>query len=142
MDPNAPNEAVYEMLWDCKYCSHKKLLGLTHRFCASCGAPQDPNARYFPPDNEKVAVKDHPFVGADVHCPACRQPMSRSAKCCTNCGSPIDQGAQVALKADVVVPGPQGFAPGMTPMGMAAASPPKKSNALLFGILGGVGLLI
>src|SRR3954471_15815305 len=97
-------EATYEMCWDCKYCGQKKLLGLTHRFCAGCGAPQDPASRYFPPDNEKVAVKDNPFVGADVSCPACKQPMSRAAKCCTNCGSPIDKGVEVARRADVVVP--------------------------------------
>lgn len=104
-------EAVYEMIWDCKYCGQKKLLGLTHRFCAGCGAPQDPAARYFPPENEKVAVHDHPFVGADVACPACKQPMSRAAKCCTNCGSPIDKGVEVARRADVVVPpgGAQGY---------------------------------
>jgi len=142
VDPHAPNEAVYEMVWDCKYCGHKKLLGLTHRFCASCGAPQDPSARYFPPDHEKVAVKDHPFVGADVACPACRQPMSRAAKCCTNCGSPIDQGAQVGLRADVVVPPPGYPPPGYTPPGMASAAQPQKSNTLLFAILGGVGLLL
>ena len=37
--PGAPtgDEPVYEMLWDCGYCGHKKLLGLTHRFCANCG---------------------------------------------------------------------------------------------------------
>lgn len=102
------DEATYEMCWDCKFCGQKKLLGLTHRFCAGCGAPQDPASRYFPPDDEKVAVKDNPFVGADVVCPACKQPMSRAATCCTNCGSPIDKGAQVALRADVVVP--DGFA--------------------------------
>ncbi len=151
MHPSAPNEAVYEMFWDCRYCGQKKLLGLTHRFCAGCGAPQDPNARYFPPDHEKVAVKDHPYVGADVACPACKQPMSRAAKCCTNCGSPIDKGVEVARRADVVVPGP-GMMPyggmpygamphGVTPLGMAAAPAPKKSNALLFGILAAVGLL-
>ena len=57
-------ESTFEMLWDCKFCGQKKLLGLTHRFCAGCGAPQDPAARYFPADHEKVAVKDSPFVGS------------------------------------------------------------------------------
>jgi hypothetical protein len=59
--PEGANEAVYEMIWDCKFCGQKKLLGLTHRFCAGCGAPQDPASRYFPPDSEKVAVHDHEF---------------------------------------------------------------------------------
>ena len=30
-------EPVFEMLWDCSYCSAKKLLGLTHRHCPNCG---------------------------------------------------------------------------------------------------------
>lgn len=133
------NEAVYEMLWDCKYCGHKKLLGVTHRFCASCGAPQDPASRYFPPDEEKVAVRDHPYVGADVHCPACRTAMARAAKCCTNCGSPIDKGADVALKADVVIP--PGGAGAVAPI--APAGPPAKSKiGLIVGIIGGVLLLV
>src|SRR5688572_8757657 len=104
--PEGVSEAVYEMVWDCKYCGQKKLLGLTHRFCAGCGGPQDPASRYFPPDNEKVAVNDHQFVGADVACPACKQPMGRAAKCCTHCGSPIDKGVEVARRGDVVVPDP------------------------------------
>lgn len=157
-------DAVYQMLWDCKYCGQKKLLGLTHRFCANCGGPQDPGARYFPSDEEKIAVHDHPYVGADVTCPACRQPMSRAAKCCTNCGSPIDKGSAVALRSDVVVPAPGGLpgsnpaiptghvAPGFTagPPGGAAAGAPepaKSRGGLVFGIVaaivaGLVGLLL
>jgi len=146
-------EAVYEMLWDCKFCGQKKLLGVTHRFCAGCGAPQDPAARYFPPDNEKVAVKDHPYVGVDVVCPSCKQPMSRAAKCCTNCGGPIDKGAEVGLRADVVVPPPGGYG-GHPPYGQQQqafgqqgfaqqAMPhaaPKKSHTgrIILGVIGGI----
>ena len=135
-------DPVFEMLWDCKFCSQKKLLGLTHRFCAGCGGPQDPAARYFPPDDEKVAVHDHPFVGADVACPACRQPMSRAAKCCTHCGSPIDKGAEVARRADVVV-GPGGFAAGgYGPDALAATPAPKKGFPTVLAIVGGVVTLL
>lgn len=102
-------DAVYEMFWDCRYCGQKKLLGLTHRFCAKCGAPQDPNARYFPPEDEKVAVHDHVFVGADVTCPACRHPMSRAATCCTNCGSPLTRGTEVQLRDPNAPPAPRAF---------------------------------
>lgn len=98
------HEGVYEMLWDCKYCGQKKLLGLTHRHCAGCGAPQDPSARYYPSDEDKVAVKDHAFTGADVHCPACRAASSSQARCCTQCGSSLDGGAAVERKADAVRP--------------------------------------
>lgn len=146
-------EPVYEMIWDCKYCGQKKLLGLTHRFCAGCGAPQDPSARYFPPDSEKVAVHDHVFVGADVACPACKQPMSRAAKCCTHCGSPIDKGAEIARRNDVVVPdagvaafgGGGGFAAGQygpdaaaAAANAAGAAPKKKGFPVALAIILGV----
>lgn len=111
-------EKTYQMLWDCKYCGQRKNLGLTHRCCPSCGAPQDPGARYFPPDTEKVAVEDHPYVGVDVRCPACGFASSRAAKCCGNCGSPLGGARDVAL-----VGGP----PVAPPL---AARPPKKRSAL------------
>ncbi len=97
------SEKTYEMMWDCEYCGTKKLLGVTHRFCAECGAPQNPARRYFPPDNEKVAVQDHQFVGADLHCPACREPQSAAAKHCANCGSPLHGGQAAARQADQVI---------------------------------------
>jgi hypothetical protein len=143
------DEAVFEMMWDCKFCGQKKLLGVTHRFCANCGAPQDPASRYFPPDNEKIAVQNHPFVGADVACPACRQPMGRSAKCCTNCGSPIDKGVEVQRRADVVVPDPgvAAFAPGGYGAGAAGAPPAQapagnKGCLVALAIAGAVGALL
>jgi hypothetical protein len=125
-------DAVYEMFWDCRYCGQKKLLGLTHRFCAKCGGPQDPGARYFPPEEEKVAVHEHVFVGADLACPACKQPMSRAVSCCTNCGSPLGKGAEVQLRAE---PGPP------TPLpGAVAPGPAKRSWVLPAAI--GVGVLV
>lgn len=134
------------MLWDCKFCGQKKLLGVTHRFCANCGGPQDPAARYFPPDEEKVAVKDHQYVGADLHCPACNQPMSRAVKCCTNCGSPVEKGREVALKAEQYVPPPgQMPAPGPAAPGAGAvpAAPPKKSSmGIILGVVGGIFALV
>jgi hypothetical protein len=147
-------------VWDCKYCGQKKLLGLTHRFCAGCGAPQDPAARYFPPENEKVAVHDHPFVGADVACPACKQPMSRAAKCCTHCGSPLERGVEVARRADVVVPpaggqafsGADAFAAGrygpdavpQTPLGLAATPSARAKTGFptVLAIVGGLVALL
>jgi hypothetical protein len=94
---------TYEMLWDCRFCGAKKLLGLSHRFCPSCGAPQDATARYFPPDSERVAVEDHRYAGRDVTCPSCRDVNSRSAKHCAHCGGPLegakDVGGVVATAA-------------------------------------------
>ncbi len=58
-------EPVYEMLWDCRHCGSKKLLGLTHRHRPQCGAPQNPSERYFPSEDEKVAVQNHVYYGAD-----------------------------------------------------------------------------
>lgn len=81
---------TYEMLWDCRFCGSKKLLGKTHRFCPNCGAAQDPSWRYFPSDAEKVAVEDHVYVGADKLCPSCSAVNAASANNCGQCGSPLD----------------------------------------------------
>jgi hypothetical protein len=93
---------TYEMLWDCRYCGTAGLLGLTHRFCPSCGAPQDPDARYFPDDAHKVAVEDHVFVGADRRCPACETPNSAKSEFCRSCGGPLTDAAAVAVRGDQV----------------------------------------
>lgn len=90
---------VYEMQWDCQYCGTEKLLGKTHRFCPNCGAPQNPDARYYPSDDEKVAVQDHKFVGKDITCPACDHLNSGASKFCEQCGSPLEKGTQAATLA-------------------------------------------
>jgi hypothetical protein len=135
-------EKTYEMMWDCEYCGQKKLLGKTHRHCPSCGAPQNPEKRYFPPENEKVAVEDHQFVGADVHCPSCSFANSRAAKHCGNCGGPLAGGRDARMQQEQVVP--QGGAP--MPAGAfgqpapGAPAPPAKSGtgkwlAVVVGVL-------
>lgn len=85
---------IYEMLWDCQFCGAKRNLGLSHRFCANCGAPQNPDSRYYPSDEDKVAVHDHVFVGVDVSCPACNELNSAAAEFCGQCGSPLTEGAR------------------------------------------------
>ncbi|MFO0680349.1 MAG: hypothetical protein U0169_27745, partial [Polyangiaceae bacterium] len=157
----APQSDVYEMLWDCRHCGKKGLLGLTHRFCAHCGAPQDASARYFPSEQLKVAVRNHEYSGADVSCPACRHWNARIANCCTHCGGPLQGGASAGLKADVVVPegAPAGGAiPGARadgpadaalPLTTPKAATPRKKNAavavfvavLVVLVLGAFGLV-
>jgi len=90
---------VYEMLWDCRFCGTRKLLGKTHRFCPNCGAPQDPDARYFPSDDEKVAVGDHVYYGADRVCPACGTANSAAASFCGQCGAPLTAAAEASRRA-------------------------------------------
>ncbi|MBI4702551.1 MAG: hypothetical protein HY744_15635 [Deltaproteobacteria bacterium] len=129
-------EKTYEMMWDCEYCGKKKLLGKTHRHCPNCGAPQNPDKRYFPPENEKVAVEDHEYVGRDVLCPACQVASSRAAQCCGNCGSPLTGGKDARVQQEQVVgpggapaqPGQPGAAPAQYggapyPAGYPAAGP-------------------
>ncbi len=87
-------EGVYEMLWDCQYCGATKLLGKTHRFCPNCGAAQDPDSRYFPAEDEYVAVHDHRYVGVDVTCPNCEALNSGSAEFCGTCGAPLTDAAR------------------------------------------------
>jgi hypothetical protein len=91
-------ELVYEMVWDCRYCGARKLLGLSHRHCPNCGAQQDPNARYFPAEHEKVAVQNHEFVGADTQCRYCGGASSKRAHHCGQCGAPLAEGAAVAAR--------------------------------------------
>jgi len=98
-DQRTSVEGVYEMLWDCKYCGTKKNLGKTHQFCPNCGSPQDPSWRYFPADDEKVAVKDHVYVGADVTCPSCGTTSSSAAEFCGRCGTPLKDVAKINAQA-------------------------------------------
>lgn len=88
------SDKVYEMLWDCQFCGTKGNLGLTHRHCPSCGAPQNPDSRYYPSDSDKVAVEDHQFTGADITCPACGQLNGAASGYCGQCGSPLSGGKE------------------------------------------------
>ncbi len=92
---DTPPEAVYEMLWDCRYCGASKLLGVTHRHCPQCGGAQDPSWRYFPSDQEKVLAKDHRYVGVDKLCSYCGTANSAAAKCCGQCGAALDEAAEI-----------------------------------------------
>ncbi|HEY4159211.1 MAG TPA: hypothetical protein VGM29_13980 [Polyangiaceae bacterium] len=104
------NAPAYEMLWDCRFCGQRKLLGLTHRHCPNCGAQQDANARYFPPDSERIAVQDHVYVGADIVCRYCNNATSRAAKHCGTCGAPLEEGGAVAQRADQLLAAGAGYA--------------------------------
>ena len=110
---------TYEMMWDCSYCDTKKLLGKSHKHCPNCGTAQDPTKRYFPPEEEKVAVEDHEFVGADKVCPYCDAPNSAIATYCTECAGPLDGSQEVNLVSDIPEPTPQ-----------PSATPEKKSSKL------------
>ncbi|MCK6548753.1 zinc ribbon domain-containing protein [Myxococcota bacterium] len=101
---------TYQMLWDCPSCGTEKLLGLDHRHCPNCGAAQDPKWRYFPNDQDRVAVKDHRYTGADVVCPACESPASKSANNCASCGSPLDRAKSVMTRDAQTVGAGQSFA--------------------------------
>ncbi len=128
-------EQAYEMLWDCAYCGTTKLLGHSQRHCATCGAAQDPSRRYFPSDADKVRVHEHRFVGADVACPACRQPMSRAAACCTSCGSPLDPSRSVATRGEMIQGPGGGWQPAAPPQEGPAASKSGKGIAIVIGLV-------
>jgi hypothetical protein len=92
----------YEMLWDCPGCGTEKLLGVTHRHCPNCGAPQDPSKRYYPPESEKIAVENHPYQGVDKACAACDTANAAKAGFCVNCGSPLDDAKAVRTRSEQV----------------------------------------
>ena len=102
------SEGHYEMLWDCDHCGAQRLLGLSQRFCAECGAPQNPVKRYFPPEGEAKKVDGHQYDGADRQCPNCNTPMGAKGKNCTQCGAPMDGSREVqGVAAPVVAPPPK-----------------------------------
>ncbi|MEZ4364837.1 MAG: hypothetical protein R2939_00955 [Kofleriaceae bacterium] len=89
----------YEMLWDCGYCDAKGLLGITHRHCPQCGAPQDETRRYFPPEGQEQKVADHRFVGADRVCGSCNTAQAAAAAHCGTCGAPLGDAPAARLVA-------------------------------------------
>lgn len=95
-------DPVYEMLWDCRHCGAKKLLGLTHRYCPECGSPQNAEFRYFPSEEDKVAVQDHVYHGADVVCRYCGTYNGKKSKHCKDCGGPLEEGTTAKTRADQV----------------------------------------
>ena len=95
-------EKTYEMMWDCGACGTPKLLAKSHKHCPSCGSPQDPEWRYFPPDEEKVAVEDHKFMGKDRVCAACSTPCSAEVTFCPNCGADLDGAGEAQTRGDQV----------------------------------------
>lgn len=128
------NEKTYEMQWDCEYCDAKKLLGKTHRHCPNCGAQQNPDKRYFPTDEEKVAVENHQYVGADKACRSCQAPNSAITKFCTNCGAAMDDAAEVN-KVDDSDEQAMDFT-------SASSPPPTPSNKRRLGIIIAVSVLL
>jgi len=130
---------TYQMLWDCAYCGTDKLLGLNHRFCPNCGAPQDTTRRYFPSEEDMVAVENHKFIGADVVCPACGTANAASTEYCQQCGSPLTDAAKAKLKhASSAASG----AASSQATGQLAKPSRALSQRTLFAILGGVAALI
>lgn len=108
---------VYEMFWDCDYCGTKGLLAKTNRHCPACGAPQDADRRYFPPEGKEVEVHNHTFDGADKLCAACKTANGAKANNCRNCGNAMDGSKQVDLKPEGTNrPTPRGKRPAVTPV--------------------------
>jgi hypothetical protein len=94
------SQGHYEMLWDCGHCDARGLLAKSQRHCANCGAPQNPDKRYFPQQGQEQRIDGHTYEGADRTCPACGTPQSARAHNCTHCGSLLDGAAEVRGVAD------------------------------------------
>jgi hypothetical protein len=95
MTERIESDGFFEMLWDCDHCGTKGLLGKSQRHCPECGAPQNPDKRYYPTPEQQQKVEGHTYVGADRRCPSCDAPMGAKANNCTQCGSPLDGSKEV-----------------------------------------------
>lgn len=140
-DPRTVDGDTYEMFWDCKYCRTTKLLGLTHRHCPVCGAPQNAAERYFPSEAEQVRVADHQYVGRDLVCKHCGTYNSRNSQHCRDCGAPTAEGKDAPVLAD------QPQEPVKAQALSANASKPKSRRgliikAVILALLGFVALLV
>lgn len=96
----------FEMLWDCEHCGTTALLAKTQRHCAECGAPQNPDKRYFPKEGEEKRLDGHQYEGSDLQCPACSTPQSAKGQNCTQCGAPLDGSKEVRGIATPVTAAP------------------------------------
>jgi hypothetical protein len=107
--PSTNKDEVFQMLWDCRFCGTTKLLGLDHRHCPNCGAPQNPEWRYFPSEADIKFVTDakYEYAGADKVCPFCQQPNSAASKFCKQCGGDLTN-AQDAQRLEGVSTGMEG----------------------------------
>lgn len=138
---------TYEMLWDCGACGTAKLLGVTHRHCPHCGSAQEASRRYFPADDEKVAVADHVYTGVDQQCAACGSPSARAAQHCPNCGAPLAEGKAVATKDTERAAEGAAFSASRGQNEAAFAAPPepapaKRPPVVLFAVLAMVAIAI
>lgn len=138
---NVRGEKTYEMQWDCKFCGTSKLLGKTHRHCPNCGAAQDPESRYFPSDDEKVAVEDHKFVGKDKICPACGSLTSAATKFCGNCGASQEDAKSAALVTDKTEEADDPVAD-MSVQSAAATAPAEAASGGIPKWMIGVGIVV
>jgi hypothetical protein len=125
MGERIESEGHFEMLWDCDHCDAKRFLAKSQRHCAECGAPQNPDKRYFPPPGEEKRVDGHQYEGADRQCPACNTPQSAKGKNCTQCGAPLDGAKEV-----------RGV--------VTAAPPPKKRRRqwIVLAVVVGIALIV
>jgi hypothetical protein len=118
------SQGVFEMLWDCDHCDARGLYAKSQRYCANCGAPQNPDKRYFPKPGEERRVDGQLYDGADRTCPACSTPQSARAKNCTHCGSVLDGAAEVRGVTDAAAARP-----------VAAAAPRRRRRIWPFVLL-------
>lgn len=135
---------AYQMLWCCPSCQTRDLLALTQRFCPACGAAQDPEQRYFPPEGQEVKAQGHRYVGADWPCGYCEAANSAAASFCTHCGAPREGQAEVRRVSDTASPQPDHEAkrPASTVPAQAPPSPPPARRHWGRWLLAGMAALL
>jgi len=80
---------ILEGLWDCPYCDHKGISGLT-KTCPNCGHPQDEGTKFYMGAQKKVLDEEtakNYGQGADWICPYCNSLNKFGSGECANCGA-------------------------------------------------------
>ena len=91
---------TFQMLWDCPSCGTTKLLGVDHRHCPNCGAPQEENLRYFPSKSERVPTA---YRGStpDWECQHCGTACGAEDAFCMGCGAPRGDSPSVHVRGPI-----------------------------------------
>jgi hypothetical protein len=167
-----PQESLgyIKLEWTCPRCKGRN--SGPQKTCLSCGAPQPADIQFHQPETQELIKKEEEIAqaksGPDIHCAFCGARNSAGAEICGQCGANLKDGTRRetgrvvgAFQTGPVkqLPCPNCstlnpdtalkcsgcgavLTPPSIPIAVAPDSQQKKSNFLLYGLLGILGLAV